>query len=339
MNYIQVIHQKVACQKKNIDIITKKVENITTYLKCLKMKDGTLVINGKRKAGFIGMIISLQSVLDNFHNYYEKYGGYLLTYKLSQDHLEVYFSSVRSKGGHSNNPTAYKFIHIFKKLLIHADIRGSDCANSVLLNSSTILKVSESKLVKQLECVEIEKTDCATYECRSIDCDKNGKLIKKYHFYGPGTKYIDGVVIYIAGAILRSILRRTKCDICLVLLTCDVSKPSGSDILERKNRGGLCKPSSGVITVCKIAGKMFRDFYKSRKGIYSNLIRSTLNNIPETVLQIDHADDPHLQRLNLLKALLSKYFLIRIKHYEKQKLASVKKVRRTLTKLILFKNQ
>jgi len=34
---------------------------------------------------------------------------YLLTYKLSQDHLEIFFSAVRARGEFSNNPTAAQF--------------------------------------------------------------------------------------------------------------------------------------------------------------------------------------------------------------------------------------
>jgi len=33
---------------------------------------------------------------------------YLLTYKFSQDHIELFFGAVRSTGGFNNNPTAYK---------------------------------------------------------------------------------------------------------------------------------------------------------------------------------------------------------------------------------------
>jgi len=31
---------------------------------------------------------------------------YLLTYKFSQDHIELFFGAVRSTGGFNNNPTA-----------------------------------------------------------------------------------------------------------------------------------------------------------------------------------------------------------------------------------------
>ncbi|CAI6377671.1 unnamed protein product [Macrosiphum euphorbiae] len=55
---------------------------------------------------------------------------YLLTYKLSQDHLEIFFSAVRPRSGFSNNPTAAQFEAAYKRLLIHTEIMTcSESAN------------------------------------------------------------------------------------------------------------------------------------------------------------------------------------------------------------------
>lgn len=50
--------------------------------------------------------------------------SYLLTYKLLQGHLELFFSAVRSRG-YNNNPTCMQFITVFKKLLTYAQVGGS----------------------------------------------------------------------------------------------------------------------------------------------------------------------------------------------------------------------
>lgn len=49
--------------------------------------------------------------------------NYLLSYKLSQDHLENFFSSVRDRGGHNDNPTAFQFMTAYKRLLVHHEVR------------------------------------------------------------------------------------------------------------------------------------------------------------------------------------------------------------------------
>lgn len=55
-----------------------------------------------------------------------KNGGplrYVLTYKMSQDHLELFFCAVRSAGGFNNNPTARQFCSIYRKLLVRHEVR------------------------------------------------------------------------------------------------------------------------------------------------------------------------------------------------------------------------
>uniref|UniRef100_A0AAV2LW01 Transposable element P transposase-like RNase H C-terminal domain-containing protein n=1 Tax=Knipowitschia caucasica TaxID=637954 RepID=A0AAV2LW01_KNICA len=62
-----------------------------------------------------------RSAQNIFHDLVEKDDAqcrYLLTYKLSQDHLELFFSSVRARGGFNNNPTTTQFTAAYKRLLV-----------------------------------------------------------------------------------------------------------------------------------------------------------------------------------------------------------------------------
>ncbi|CAK9291134.1 unnamed protein product, partial [Gordionus sp. m RMFG-2023] len=43
---------------------------------------------------------------------------YVLTYKTSQDHLELFFSCLRSRGGFNNNPSAYQLRSAVRAVLI-----------------------------------------------------------------------------------------------------------------------------------------------------------------------------------------------------------------------------
>nr|CAI5826189.1 unnamed protein product [Callosobruchus analis] len=47
------------------------------------------------------------------------------------DHIEIFFSAVRSRGGFTNNPTSRQFQATMKKLLIPQKITGSENANDV----------------------------------------------------------------------------------------------------------------------------------------------------------------------------------------------------------------
>lgn len=70
---------------------------------------------------------------------------FLLTYKLSQDHLEMFFSAICSRGGFNNNPTALEFESTYKCLLIHSEIIFSSGANCLALDFTKILMVKNNK--------------------------------------------------------------------------------------------------------------------------------------------------------------------------------------------------
>lgn len=71
----------------------------------------------RRKTGFVGFLVAIESVKGIFAEMIEKEDAplkYLLTYKLSQDHLVLFFGAIRSSGGFNNNPTAQQFTASYK---------------------------------------------------------------------------------------------------------------------------------------------------------------------------------------------------------------------------------
>jgi DNA transposase THAP9 len=72
-----------------------------------KTKKDDRVVAGPRKKGFIGFLVNIESYTEIFNLYVEKKGflKYILGHKLSQDHLEMMFGTIRSSLGLNNNPT------------------------------------------------------------------------------------------------------------------------------------------------------------------------------------------------------------------------------------------
>ena len=65
-----------------------------------------------RRTGFLGFACSIESIIKLFEDLVLAPNApmtYLLTYKFSQDHIELFFSAVRGRGGFNNNPTAIQF--------------------------------------------------------------------------------------------------------------------------------------------------------------------------------------------------------------------------------------
>ena len=144
---------------------------------------------------------------------------------MSQDHLEIFFSAVRSKGGYSNNPTCYQFINILKKLLVHADVKESKHANCTSLDETSLLQIASK--------TKVTKTEDSLNPNFLLETDN---VISEHDdFYGKGKnkKYIDNTVIHIAGFVTRTILRKSRCFHCPLLLTSEISH---SSLTEKKSR-------------------------------------------------------------------------------------------------------
>lgn len=126
---------------QNIDGVKERVNEITNYIKILKWKDGRLVTKSTKCTGFVSLIIDLQNFIELFEFLTSRYDSfrYLNTYKLSQDHLEIFFSAMRSRSGKNDNPTAFQFKFAYKRLLIRSKIKGSEHANVINLENIEIL--------------------------------------------------------------------------------------------------------------------------------------------------------------------------------------------------------
>ncbi len=120
----------------------------------LQTPDGKLAISSKRKTGFLGFLACITTVRHLLKKMEDKVLelNYLATYKMSQDHLEIFFNAVRYnfafcsyyfdkvmtnnsrlRNGWSYNPTSRQFRLAFRKLLVHAGkhVLGSASANCV----------------------------------------------------------------------------------------------------------------------------------------------------------------------------------------------------------------
>jgi len=70
-----------------------RIGEILAYVSILKNSKGELLFFSRRKAGFLGMYSAAISVIKIYENYVKEPNSplqYLLTYKLSQDYLELF---------------------------------------------------------------------------------------------------------------------------------------------------------------------------------------------------------------------------------------------------------
>lgn len=126
--------------------IKKYLEDSKLFIGSLKTTNGSNVLYSQRKTGFLGLIISISSAENLFNDVVKnnKYLNYILTYKLSQDHIELFFSAIRARGGFNNNPTAAQFEGAYKRLLLHAEISAPSGANCIAQDGTSVLSISSA---------------------------------------------------------------------------------------------------------------------------------------------------------------------------------------------------
>nr|CAI5854057.1 unnamed protein product [Callosobruchus analis] len=113
-----------------------------------------------------------------------------------QFHLEISFSAIRSRGRNNNNPTPFQFEHIYKRLLGHSQVKGSERANVTGLDSMSILYCST------LSKDENGENLLNTPEYAKIS-EKNNEMNFLSSPLWHLTRYCKDVVAYIAGFVVK----------------------------------------------------------------------------------------------------------------------------------------
>ena len=149
---------KAPIRKTNYQYVKRLLDDACDYIKGLKGPGGQSILTSKRKTGFLGFFMCAKAVnglakdLVCGENPVLKY---LLTYKTSQDDLELFFGAVRASGGWNNNPTAMQFRSAYKQLLMRHNITGGQ-GNCVPQDDTEMLSNVENKSNGKSSTVAIE---------------------------------------------------------------------------------------------------------------------------------------------------------------------------------------
>ena len=198
------------------------------------------------------------------------YMTYILSYKLSQDHIEMFFSAIRARGGFNNNPTAAQFEGAYKRLVMHAEISTSSAANCLAQDATSILSIPSTSIKAK------SKIDDLLIEDLQQNLNVDDEMTALCEEQISLTTYVDDITEYIAGFVAKKVTSLVKCEICANVL---VDRNSFSSLLNRKNRGGLCKASKDVVKLCKAAERVIH-FYDIRKSVsLKQLILNVLKDI------------------------------------------------------------
>ncbi len=174
----------------------------------LTLTSGQRVCESNRKTGVVGFMCGLICFCHLFDTLVgnDKPLKYLLGYKFSQDHLELFFCAVRGRGGWNNNPTARQFKAAFKRLLIYHEVKAAASGNCIPQQATDLLTIS-SRIDQQQNAAAAEQS---VEYLRGVDVDAMNVPWSSDHDYDycdiPNYEqlslFVENVVVYIAGFVV-----------------------------------------------------------------------------------------------------------------------------------------
>lgn len=347
-NFAKYQYKRPLSQKNSINTF-EYLKEIEDYILQLSL-NGVSVLKCNRKTGFLGFLICITSLRKMFQHYVIEKNmlKYLLTYKISQDHLELFFSAIRMRGGFNNNPTARQFETAYKRLLIHTEIKEATTGNVMNLEDLKILTYGSGITINENgEDLQQSKEYLTLLDNFQIKISTEYIHSEAWNL----TPYLEDVVGYISGYVGRSVSKCITCSYCKELLHSCVTN---SSLQKSKQYGKLFAASTLLIQICTSAEKFFRFFLKTEglvsksvgNKLLNTLVYNTIKNIDGTILNAfsDHLfdDDPLDNHVfDVIKLILKIFFKIRIHHELTKKIDIMKRgrIRSMNTKSILFRNE
>ncbi|KAI4802042.1 hypothetical protein KUCAC02_019901 [Chaenocephalus aceratus] len=184
----------------------------------------------QKKTPICGFIACGRSVIGIYENLVEQPAApcrYLLTYKLSEDHLELFFSAIRARGGYNNNPNVRQFRGAYTRLLVRHQVKKG--TGNCLLSDNTIILDSTPANINMARRLGIEPVEEIVTEDDTLANLPDVKYLSEYK---------EAAISYIAGFIVKQIEQKVTCMPCSHALT---SADSVHPFVTLKNRGGLQK--------------------------------------------------------------------------------------------------
>lgn len=331
------------------------------YIKNLKLNN-KFVTDSNRKTFALGFIINIHSfeglAIDLLSNITQPL-KYFLTYKVSQDHIELYFCCIRSRGGWNNNPSVMQALWTIRRLLFQNSITASKNANCSHddYDSNPIFTFRSKKrdinLNKDIEEIETKNDD--------MDLIQLLKALQNIEL----NIYQENILYYIAGHIVKTFLDKCICNHCRQLVLYVSNKEHNytalnynhySTFLNIVNRGKLYEPSKAIFEILKFSEKSFKAQINIKGRLNTVRVTDTISSaavkyFSSQVLTLFYPPHPvtetinewnELHEIKIIKQFSTAYIKIRLNAYAKTKtlevLGSNATIRQKLNRVVIFSN-
>ncbi|KAJ3661546.1 hypothetical protein Zmor_005937 [Zophobas morio] len=348
-NMLQVDYKK-PISASNYEKVNNFLTEADQYIISIKTSrvNSSSILRSSRATGFLGFRICVRSLRNLFQKLISTENPrlrYLPMYKISQDHIELFFSSIRAHGGYNNNPSVRQFKSAYKKMLVHVQLKDNFRGNCIPLEHVTVLNNLSPIHNINLSTPRRRVLDVNPELTADQDAFDHDYLLK----LGDLTEASSYIITYIAGYVVFYLQKRICCEECLNSLVSVTRDLDIFALIKVKDRGGLQYPSKDVIDVCSRAERILKPFIISsdkKFGLTLNflegsLLKSYLGNPIFSSLDEHILDQPAMDNHKnyLIKAIGHRYFNVRLYYLGKESVNQANSERHKNNKLTLFKGQ
>ena len=290
-------HTKKPITLANYLDIEASVETYIDFLLSLKDTSGIPLIKGPRQCFVTGFYISARSILAISKKLLQRETlpfEYVLTYRFSQDTIEMFVSKIRGRLGWNNNPTALQLKYALRSLLLKNKVEAPATANCVATSDAKVQETSQ------------------------IDTSVSRLLLS-------ANLWRADVLYYISGYIVHQILKSIDCPECVEALfdnsEVDHSYQKSTSLFSCKKYGNLIMPSQSVYSVVSTVDKLARkelctwstmsqhEVLKIRMSVLQETRSRTFSSLQQHSIE-NHILDTHLRDDHvtlIIKLIVDKY--------------------------------
>ena len=269
----------------------------------LKLTTGVSVFQSKRKAAFTGWVNDF-AVVEIFFDMYVRPSilSFILTYKMIQDPLEIFFGSIRSSLGFNNNPTVTQFAGAYRNNCSGVILKSGEGSNCLWDDSVVMLEV-------ETEDKGMLHSDPEAVYLTALESTMNNELRKD-------------ILIYVSGNVQRTVTSKlTWCHSCFLYFSLDYGEQATTCCLIRqKDLGGLVKPMKEVCDLVEVVDWVVEHNAKcsdflATKNIRDKLAVSSLATISDMKPDIfqNLCEDPS-HRLIVIKMFIKAFLNVKLGH-------------------------
>ena len=250
---------KAAMSPNNKKEWEKIFSQTINYMAQLKTEKGKLLVASRQKTGFIGFILAMETFKGLYKDYVQNGPlDYILTYKWSQDHLELFFGALRSKLGDSNNPTCLQFQHGYKRLMVRNQVKCGKNTNCIQQDTTSLIACTTISAKPKI------RIDGTLSEKQLTELSDKISLLPEA---GELSEFKKGCVGYISGFVAMQCQELVDCEDCFFSLFDPEPEQNPYHALTNQKRwGSLCDPSEDTILVCELTEKVLRQFLEKNGG-------------------------------------------------------------------------